>query len=163
MNRLVKTLATLFVSLALVVVATTPALAINVRYRAAASCFVDGREFRAEIKTYGKPTTAGQYTEVQQWGYIIHAVGGDTDNSRVEATRVHWVDGSWKHISGIGYDTAAKEDNYWHAGEFQSDHEPMIGYDAVGPFAVMIRVYMDGNIFKTCQVTLRPYDLYWIG
>lgn len=163
MSRLVKAIAALFVATALVVVTTSPAQAINVRYRAAQSCFVEGREFRAEIKTYGKPTTAGQYTEVQQWGYVIEAAGGDTNNSRVEATRVKWVDGSWKRLSGIGYDTAAREDGYWHAGQFQSDPAPYIGYDTIGPFAVMVRVYFDANIFKTCQVTLRPYDLYWIG
>jgi hypothetical protein len=163
MNRVVKTAAAFLLGFTLVVVATSPAQAINVRYRAAQSCFVDGREFRAEIKTYGKPTTAGQYTEVQQWGYVLHPDGGDTANSTVEATRVKWVDGSWKHIDGIGYAYGAREDGYWHAGQFQSNQEPFIGYTADFPIAVMVRVYFDGNIFKTCQVTLRPYDLYWIG
>ncbi|GAA3778256.1 hypothetical protein GCM10022225_77710 [Plantactinospora mayteni] len=147
-----------------VLMGAAPASAYDVRYRAAKSCFVDGREFRAHILTYGKPTGVGDYTEVQLWGYRIEAAGGNTRNTTVQATEVRWIDGSWRRIGGVSWTQAAIEDGEFHRGAIQEGTIPQIGYTAEdSPRAFMVRVYFDQDAFKTCQVTLRPYDLEWMS
>jgi hypothetical protein len=146
-----------------VVTGNAPASAVNVRYRAADSCTVNGRTFNADIHTWGKPTPAnpGVYTEVQQWGYRLDA--GTKDVKAVEALRMVWRDGSWQGSIGVGYVNHPIVDGGWHGGPIVGTH--MIGYiTPTMPTAIMVRVYA-GNFPNTtfCRVFLRPYDLYWVG
>jgi hypothetical protein len=140
--------------------AVSPASAINVRYRAAKSCTVDGKTFRADIQTYGRPTPAhGAYTEVQLWGFYFES---GADAGRVEATEVTWRDGSWQNVGGIGYaiDPSAGR---WHNGpKLPGTHT--IGYARPDmPRAVQVRGYTGGFNYHFCTVFLRPADLLWIG
>ncbi|GAA3752194.1 hypothetical protein GCM10022225_40730 [Plantactinospora mayteni] len=146
------------------VTGAVPASAANVRYRAAKSCFVDGREFRADIHTYGKPTQPNTWTEVQLWGYKIESAGGDTRNSDVIAALAYWNGNAWQHFQGIGWVENGIEDNAYHNGPFETGRPMEIGYRSDGkPVSVQIQVWFDGNSSKMCSVHLRPYDLEWIG
>jgi hypothetical protein len=160
-----RTLATVLAVLVGATVAVTagaaPASAVNVRYRAAESCTVNGKMFRADIHTYGRPQSAGApaYTEVQIWGYYFEA---GAQPRRVEARKMVWRDGSWKDAGPFGYDTGPVSGG-WQTGPI--DTRQQIGYiTPTMPVAILIRGFA-GPLYNIdmCRVILRPVDLYWVG
>ena len=144
-----------------VVAGVGPASAVNVRYRATDSCTVNGKTFRADIHTYGKPTPAGApaYTEVQLWGYYFESGAGP---EHVEAVKMVWRDGNWQWAGPLGYVTNPANDGEWHNGPRVGVASQEIGYiTPTMPTAILVRGWL--NAFDYCHVILRPYDLYWIG
>ncbi|TDC80868.1 hypothetical protein E1193_16420 [Micromonospora sp. KC606] len=137
-----------------------PASAINVRYRAAKSCTVDGKTFRADIHTYGRPTPDGApaYTEVQLWGFYFES---GADVARVEATMAIWRDGGWKWAGPVGV-VGGVSSGEWHNGPTPGTSQ--IGYLTPNtPKAIRVRGYTGGFNYHFCDVILRPADLQWIG
>lgn len=145
-----------------VAIGAAPASAANVRYRAAGSCNLDGKEFRADIHTWGKPTrdNPGVFTEVQLWGYKFDA---RIDAAIVAAVQVRWYDGSWHPTGPMGVVNQPPADGKWHNGPRNTGVQD-IGYlNPNSPFAIRITAYTGGLDWDLCSVFLRPVDLVWIG
>ncbi|TDC86124.1 hypothetical protein E1193_00155 [Micromonospora sp. KC606] len=153
--------AALVATTGVVVTSAGPASAVNVRYRAAQSCTVNGKSFHADIHTYGKPTPEGApaYTEVQLWGFYFEA---GAQPRRVEARKAVWRDGSWQDAGPLGYETDVVSGG-WRAGNI--DTKQSIGYiTRTMPTAILIRGFAGPlHNIDMCRVILRPYDLYWVG
>lgn len=162
MRRILATaVATIIGGTAAVVVSAGPAEAVNVRYRAANHCTVDGHRFDGDIHTWGKPTPSnpGVMTEVQQWGYRWDT---GVNATFIEGREVVWRDGAWQDAgSGVGWVNEPITDNKWHNASKQGGPQ-YIGYILPDrPTAILIRAYV--GAFDFCRIILRPADLYYVG